>query len=96
MRIGFISGSSPDDRRASSGTNYKVAQALGKIGELCWIPVKTPQYYRCMELAAKALAKLCGKNLSFGYTYLGSSMLSGGGKNGKDTLVRRARGILAR
>ena len=78
MRIGFISGSSPDDRRASSGTNYKVAQALGKIGELCWIPVKTPQYYRCMELAAKALAKLCGKNLSFGYTYLGSSMLSGG------------------
>ena len=60
MRIGFISGSSPDDRRASSGTNYKIAQALGKIGELCWIPVKTPRYYRYMELAAKALAKLCG------------------------------------
>lgn len=78
MRIGFISGSSPDDRRASSGTNYKIAQALGNIGELCWIPVKAPRYYRYMELAAKALAKLCGKNLSFGYTCLGSRILSGG------------------
>lgn len=78
MRIGFISCSSPDDRRASSGTNYKIAKVLGKIGEFCWIPVKAPQYYRCMELAAKALAKLCGKNLNFRYTRIGSKMLSGG------------------
>lgn len=76
MKIGFISSFSPTDRKASSGTNYKIAQALGQIGELCWIPIKQPRYYRYLELAVKCLARLCGKNVCFGHTYFGAKILA--------------------
>lgn len=76
MKIGFISSFPPTDRKASSGTNYKIAQALGQIGELCWIPIKQPRYYRCLELAAKGLARLCGRNVCFGHTYFGAKILA--------------------
>lgn len=40
MKIAFLSMYSPDDRKASSGTNYKMAEELSKIGELKWVKIK--------------------------------------------------------
>ncbi len=37
MKIGFISFFDPKDRFASSGTCYKMAEQLSKIGEVVWI-----------------------------------------------------------
>lgn len=83
MKIGFISMSPPTDRRASSGTNYQMAQALARIGELVWIPVTPPRYYRYLEMAAKALAKLCKKKVCFNYTYVGARILANSVKTDK-------------
>lgn len=83
MKIGFISTFSPTDRKASSGTNYQMAQALARIGELVWIPVTPPRYYRYLEMAAKALAKLCKKKVCFNYTYVGARILANSVKTDK-------------
>lgn len=40
MKIAFLSKYSPNDRKASSGTNYKMAEQLSKIGELKWIKIQ--------------------------------------------------------
>lgn len=76
MKIGFISTFPPADRRASSGTNFKVAQALSEIGEVCWIPAIPPRYYRYIELFVKALAKLVGRKVCFNYTCWGAKMIA--------------------
>lgn len=76
MKIGFISSASPTDRRASSGTNYQMAQALAKVGELVWIPIAPPRYYRYLEIGIKALARLCRKNICFNYMYIGAKILA--------------------
>lgn len=83
MKIGFISLFSPSDRKVSSGTNYQMAQALARIGELVWIPVTPPRYYRYLEMAAKALAKLCKKKVCFNYTYVGARILANSVKTDK-------------
>lgn len=49
-KIGFISSCSPDDRRASSGTCFRMAQALGDIGEVVWMPLRRSRLVRFMEL----------------------------------------------
>lgn len=40
LTIGFLSQFDPHDRKASSGTSYKMAEQLSKMGELKWIPIK--------------------------------------------------------
>lgn len=76
MKIGFISSFPPTDRRVSSGTNFKIAQALSEIGEVCWIPAIAPCYYRYIELFVKALAKFVGRKVCFNYTHLGAKMIA--------------------
>lgn len=83
MKIGFISTFSPTDRKASSGTNYQMAQTLAKMGELVWIPVVPSRYYRYLEIAVKALAKLCKKKVCFNYTYVGARILANSVKTDK-------------
>lgn len=34
IKIGYVSQFAPNDRCASSGTNYKVAEQLSKYGEI--------------------------------------------------------------
>ena len=60
-----------------------MAQALARIGELVWIPVTPPRYYRYLEMAAKALAKLCKKKVCFNYTYVGARILANSVKTDK-------------
>lgn len=74
--IGYISDCSPDDKKASSGTNYKVCEQLRKIGEVQWIPAKPVLSYRLLELALKAILKPFHKNISLGFTWIGTKLLS--------------------
>ena len=68
MKIAYISQFAPNDRRASSGTNYKVVEQLGKMGDITWFPIRTPKIYRVFELASKVLAKICGRKIYFRHT----------------------------
>ena len=61
IKIGYVSQFAPNDRRASSGTNYKVAEQLSKYGEIIWLPIKTPKIYRIFELVSKVFARLFQK-----------------------------------
>lgn len=76
MKIAYISQFAPDDRRASSGTNYKVVEQLGKMGDITWFPIRTPKIYRVFELASKVLAKICGRKIYFLYTKLGCNLFA--------------------
>lgn len=86
MKIAYISQFAPNDRRASSGTNYKVVEQLGKIGDITWFPIKTPKIYRIFELASKVLAKIAGKKIYFLYTKLGCNLFARNQKISTDEL----------
>ena len=73
-KIGFISLSSPSDRRASSGTCFRMAQALSDIGEVVWIPLWPSRLVKFMELAYKGINLLLCKRALFLFTYLGSKL----------------------
>lgn len=74
LKIGFISASPPSDKRASSGTCYKMAKALGGMGEVIWIPIHPSRVLRFLELLSKATARLFRRNISFQFTELGASL----------------------
>lgn len=78
MKIGFISAFSPHDRRASSGTCYKMAKELEHVGELKWLPLQTPKLYRFLELIQKVFFRYFrgGKNYQFSYTHWGAKLLA--------------------
>lgn len=71
MRIGFISAFSPDDRKSSSGTCFKVAEKLRGIGEVRWIPVKTGRLYRKLDRILTKYYRLRHRNFLFNATNLG-------------------------
>lgn len=72
MNIGFLSAHSPNDKRASSGTNYSMAQALSKIGNIEWIQIHQPPYARVACACINRLVRLFGKNFDFHHTKFGS------------------------
>lgn len=76
IKIGYVSQFAPNDRRASSGTNYKVAEQLSKYGEIIWLPIKTPKIYRIFELVSKVFARLFQKRIYFLYTKLGCNLFA--------------------
>ena len=40
IKIGFLSEFNPEDKKAASGTNFKMFEQLKKMGEIQWIPIK--------------------------------------------------------
>lgn len=63
VKIGFISQFSPDDRRASSGTNYKMVEQFKKWGEVKWIPLKYTLAGRCLIKLGSIIQKYSSINL---------------------------------
>lgn len=86
IKIAYISQFAPNDRRASSGTNYKVVEQLGKMGDITWFPIRTPKIYRIIELASKVFAKIAGKKIYFLYTKLGCNLFARNQKISTDEL----------
>lgn len=76
LKIGFISSFSPNDRKASSGTSYKVAEKLREIGEVIWIPTNTNWLYRKLDRKLTRWYRKQHKNFLFGATNLGGWLSS--------------------
>lgn len=76
IKVGYVSSFAPNNRFASSGTNYKVVEQLKKCGEVTWIPITTPKIYRLFEIIAKILAKLLNKKIYFLYTKIGCKLFA--------------------
>ncbi len=72
IKIGFLSEFSPTDRKASSGTNFKMAEHLSQIGELKWIPIKRNKTGRIVELIIKGVSRIFGKQFEIKSTMWGS------------------------
>lgn len=72
LKIGFLSEYAPTDRRASSGTSYKMAEQLSKIGTLKWIPIKRNVSGRIIEKVIKAISAIVGKKFELVSTLWGS------------------------
>lgn len=75
IKIGFLSEYSPDDRKASSGTNFKIAQSLKPYGNIEWIQVKKRRFGRYAQLISRCLFKTFGRNFDLQHTFWGSKLI---------------------
>lgn len=76
LKIGFISCFSPDDKKASSGTCYKIAEKLREIGEVRWIPIYENWLYRKFKKRMTKYHRRRHENFLFDATVLGGWLLA--------------------
>jgi len=77
VKIGFISWNDPNDRRASSGTPYKIFEQLKNIGcEIIWIKVNTTYIYRIYNKLISVYNKLARKRIDVSHSVIGASLQS--------------------
>lgn len=58
MKIGFIAYHNPTDKRAASGTPFRIYKQLEKIGETTWIPIKKKGSWKFLRLPLYLYNKL--------------------------------------
>lgn len=76
-KIGFISPHSPFDRKASSGTPYKIGEVLTNMGaELIWIPVRHNVFYKIYDKGCKVASKILRKTIMTDHTTIGAKLES--------------------
>ncbi len=76
IKIAYLCQFSPEDRRASSGTNYKIAEQLSAFADVTWIPIKRRRLLgKYLSPIVKLIGKLFGKNVRLDDTPLGSWLL---------------------
>lgn len=73
LKIGFLSEFNPEDKKAASGTNFKMAEQLGKLGEIQWISIKKTFLGKCFTHLFYKLSKKGFPNINLPITRLGSS-----------------------
>ncbi|WP_424348213.1 glycosyltransferase family 4 protein [Kocuria sp. CH-021] len=76
MQIGFVSRWPLDDRRAASGTNFKLFEALSQRHSVVHIPYRPDAVLRAYSHGLEWLARLRGKNFSVNFTRLASRRLA--------------------
>lgn len=76
--LGFISPFDPNDKRASSGSNYKIASQLARIGyDIKWIQTKSnSRLYGCCSKLYGLLCRCRKKPNYFGRTKIGAFLES--------------------
>lgn len=74
IKIGFLSNFSPEDRKAASGTNYKIGQSLKELGEVEWIPIRSRRISPYLRKISKLAFRLIGKNIDLIHTKLGARL----------------------
>lgn len=72
LKIAFLSRYAPTDRKASSGTNYKMAEELSKIGDLEWIPIRESAIGRYGGKFARGWNRLFKKRIYFFGSFFGA------------------------
>lgn len=75
LRIGFLSQFDPMDRKASSGTSYKMAEQIAKIGDIEWIPIELTKTGRNLCRIQIYANKFFKKKLMIRMTEFGSRHL---------------------
>lgn len=77
VRIGYISQANPFDRKALSGTPYKIGETLRSIGaELVWIQVKYSTIYKIYNNICRFCNKVFPHKILVSHTTLGVTLLS--------------------
>lgn len=75
--MGFIQWNDPFDRNASSGTPYKMAEALRSAGyEVIWVRAKKSLAYRAYSRIVSLLGRILPKKINASHSVIGASMLS--------------------
>lgn len=76
-RLGFVSYSNPNDKKASSGTVYMIAKSLLRMGvDLEWIPVKTSFLNKLYRKACGLLNLVSSKKISSTHSIWGAKLFS--------------------
>lgn len=75
LRIGFLSQFDPMDRKASSGTSYKMAEQIAKIGDIEWVPIELTKTGRNLCRIQIYANKFFKKKLMIRMTEFGSRHL---------------------
>lgn len=77
IKIGYISPCSPFDRKALSGTPYKIGEALTNMGaELIWIPVRHNFVYKLYGKACSVESRVLRTNIMTDHTLIGATLES--------------------
>lgn len=74
LQIGFLSEFDPMDRKASSGTNFKCAEELSRLGTLFWIPCKKTLFGKISGRISFLINKFLKKNYFVRMTKRGASL----------------------
>ena len=79
VRLGFIQWNNPLDRKASSGTPYKMAEALSSVGcDVVWVQVRKTMAYRVYSKFIALLNRALPKKINASHSVIGASLLSVG------------------
>lgn len=78
IKVGFIGWYSPNDKRALSGTPYKVSELLASLGcDVSWIKISQSFKYRLYEKLLRKLNKILGrKPLDCSHSVIGAKLQS--------------------
>lgn len=77
IKIGFISWFDPNDRKALSGTPYKIGEQLKTIGcEIVWIKINKSFLYKLYNKIGSVLNTLSRKKIIINHTIIGAILQS--------------------
>lgn len=75
--MGFIQWNDPFDRNASSGTPYKMAEALRSAGyEVVWVRARKTVLFRTYSKLVSLINRILPRKVNASHTVIGASMLS--------------------
>ena len=76
-KLGFIQWNDPFDRNASSGTPYKMAEALRSVGyEVVWVRARKAWTYQTYSRFVSLLNRILPKKVNASHSVIGASWLS--------------------
>lgn len=77
FKLGFISWTDPRDRRAMSGTYYKIYESLSSLGyDIVWLQIRATRSYRLLCKMASLAKKVTGKGFDVRHSVPGATLLS--------------------
>lgn len=77
IKIGFINWHDPNDKKALSGTPYKISEQLKAIGyDIIWIKINQTLLYRLYNKIISLLNKFSKRKLDSSHTIIGASLQS--------------------
>ena len=77
IKVGFINWNNPNDRRALSGTPYKISEQLKAIGcEIIWIKISQTLVYKLYSKILTILNKFSKRKNNASHSIIGATLQS--------------------